>query len=70
MDEHLGYGRYERKPVADGNYLNGKKEKHLKTTYSKLDLQVPRDRDGSFEPQLVKKRQTALAKVEDTVLSL
>jgi putative transposase len=70
LDAHLGYGRYERKPIADGNYRNGKTDKHLKTTYGKLDLQVPRDRDSSFEPQLVKKRQTALAKVEDTVLSL
>src|ERR1044071_6489090 len=58
LDEHLGYGRYERKPVADGNYRNGKIDKQLKTSYCRLDLQVPRDREGSFEPQLVKKRQT------------
>ncbi len=32
LDEHLGYGRYERKPVSDGNYRNGKKDKQLKTT--------------------------------------
>jgi transposase-like protein len=76
MDEHLGYGRYERKAQADQtadlskNYGNEKIDKQLKTTYGKLDIQVPRDRNASFEPQLVKKRQTALAKVEDTVLSL
>jgi transposase-like protein len=76
MDSHLGYGRYERKePPAthlgnEKNYRNGKIDKQVKTTYGKLDIQVPRDRNASFEPQLVKKRQTALAKVEDTVLSL
>jgi putative transposase len=76
MDAHLGYGRYERKTPAEDpllpekNYRNGKSDKQLKTTYGKLDIQVPRDRNSSFTPQLVKKRQTALAKVEDTVLSL
>jgi len=57
----------ERRPVIVGS---GKPSKKVKTEFGEIDLEVPRDRDSTFEPQIVKKRQTVLEGVEDTVLSL
>ncbi|MDD6539281.1 MAG: transposase, partial [Firmicutes bacterium] len=55
MDEHLGYGRYERS--GNGNYRNGTKKKKVRSSYGEFEINVPQDRDGSFEPQIVKKGQ-------------
>jgi transposase-like protein len=71
MDSHLGYGKGER---ADGerrsNTRNGKVTKTVKGTFGELEVATPRDRDGSFEPQLVQKRQVRLAGMEEKILTL
>jgi len=67
LDDHLGYSPHERKGTA--NSRNGKTKKTVKTDSSALEIEVPRDRDGSFEPQLVKKRQRRLAGFDEKVLA-
>ena len=68
MDEHLGYEKHQESD--NPNYRNGTNKKTLKSKYGEIDVAIPRDRDGSFEPQLVKKRERLLNGSEDLILSL
>lgn len=54
LDEELGYPRYDYRNKTTKNSRNSYTPKTLKTSYGKVDLQVPRDRNGEFEPQIVK----------------
>ena len=54
MDEHLGYQEYERSSNPD--YRNGKKTKKICGNFGETKIEVPQDRDGTFEPKVVKKR--------------
>jgi putative transposase len=68
MEDHLGYGKHERS--ESDNSRNGVGVKQLLTEDGPLTLEVPRDRQASFEPQLVKKRQTRVAGLDDKILYL
>lgn len=68
LDNHLGYDKHQ--PNANSNSRNGHSRKTLITDDGELELITPRDRDGSFEPQLVKKHQTRLTAMDDKILSL
>ena len=70
MAEHLGHGKNE--PVANpkGNTRNGKSKKTIKGEFGELPIEIPRDRDGSFEPQIVPKHQTRWTGFDDKILSL
>jgi len=68
MDDHLGYDRHEK--TKAGNSRNGYSSKTLKTEDGTFVVETPRDRDGSFEPQLVRKHQTRFASMDDKILSL
>lgn len=70
MAEHLGYDK--NKPVANpkGNTRNGKSKKTLKGEFGELPIEIPRDRDGSFEPLIVPKHQTRWTGFDDKILSL
>ena len=70
LSEHLGHGKNE--PVANeaGNTRNGKSRKTLKGEFGELPIEVPRDRHGTFEPQLIPKHQTRWAGFDDKILSL
>jgi len=70
LDTHLGYPRHVRKGNASGNVRNGHSQKTLKGAHGHIDIEVPRDRQGLFEPQLVKKCQTRLEGFDDKILSL
>lgn len=70
MDNHLGYDEYERGPKSSENRRNGYSDKHLKTSAGEVAIKVPRDRDASFEPQIVSKRQRDVSAIEDKVLSM
>jgi len=70
MDGHLGYGKHDPAGRDGGNSRNGKRAKTVLTEVGPVEVEVPRDRDGSFEPQLVKKRQRRLTGVDDLVISL
>lgn len=70
LETHLGYGKYEPKAEGTTNSRNGKSRKTLKGEQGHLELEIPRDREGSFEPQLVKKHQTRLEGFNEKILSL
>ncbi|CCG88529.1 IS256 family transposase [Erwinia piriflorinigrans] len=68
MSHHLGYDKNQPKPGA--NSLNGYSTKTVTTGDGPLELRTPRDSDGSFEPQLVKKNQTRISVMDNQILSL
>ena len=70
MTHHLGHEKHGPVTNATGNTRNGKSKKTLKGKNSDLPLAIPRDRDGSFEPQLVEKHQTHWPGFDDQVISL
>jgi transposase-like protein len=71
MSEHLGYDKHEPVGRNRGNSRNGKRAKTvLSDACGEVDIEVPRDREGSFEPVIVKKRQRRLSEVDQVVLSL
>jgi transposase-like protein len=70
MSEHLGYDRHDPAGHNTGNSRNGVRSKRLLTDVGPVEIEVPRDRDGSFEPHIVKKRQRRLSGVDEMVISL
>ena len=60
LDEELGYNKYDYKNKAGSNSRNGHSRKTMKTSFGEVEIAVPRDRKGEFEPQIVKKQQTTL----------
>jgi len=70
MDSHLGYGPNDHGPKTTQNRRNGYGSKTLKSTYGYIPVDVPRDREASFEPQSIPKRTTDVSGIEDKVLSM
>ncbi len=70
MADHLGYSKHDTIGSTTGNSRNGYSSKKLKGDHGEIELQTPRDRHSSFEPQLVKKRQTRITGMDDQILSL
>lgn len=71
MTEHLGYEKHDPAGAGTGNIRNGSRAKTVLTEASgHVEVEVPRDRAGTFEPQIVKKRQRRLNGVDEVVLSL
>jgi putative transposase len=70
MDAHLGYGKHDPAGRNGGNSRNGRRPKTVVTEVGPVEVEVPRDRDGSFEPRIVRKRQRRLDGVDGIVLSL
>ena len=68
LDEHLGYQEYERSSNPD--YRNGRKTKKIRGNFVETEIEVPQDRDGSFEPKVVKKRQKDISGIEQKIISL
>ena len=67
LDSHLGSGKHERAGRVSGNARNGRRAKTVLTEAGPVELDVPRDRDGSFTPQIVRKRQRRLTGVDEMV---
>lgn len=70
MDEHLGRSKYERKEEESKNYRNGHSTKNIKTSFGEVDVDVPRDRNGEFEPKIVKKYETVCNELDKKVIGL
>ena len=71
LEDELGYGKYDYQNKETDNSRNGHSEKTLKTSFGEVDIKVPRDRKGEFEPELVKKQQTSLSgDIEEKILSM
>lgn len=69
MAEHLGHGKHEPVENVSGNTRNGKSKKTLKGDFGELPIEIPRDRLGSFEPQLIAKHQTRWTGFDEKILS-
>jgi transposase-like protein len=71
LTQHLGYDKHNKGALpSGGNSRNGVTSKRLKGQHGEVEILTPRDRDGSFEPQLVKKSQTRLTSMDDQILTL
>jgi transposase-like protein len=70
MSEHLGYDKHEPAGRNKANSRNGTRAKTVLTDVGPVEIEVPRDRDGTFEPKIVRKRQRRLFGVDEMVISL
>ncbi len=71
LEEELGYSKYDYRNKQTDNSRNGYTEKTLKTSLGDMEITIPRDRKGEFDPQLVKKNQTTLSgDIEEKILSM
>ncbi len=70
MNHHLGYDKNAPTGHHSGNSRNGYSTKKLKGDHGEVDIQTPRDRNASFEPRLIKKRQSRITGMDDQILSL
>ena len=68
LDEHLGYDEYERSDNPD--YRNGVKHKKLRSSYGEIPIDIPQDRDGDFEPQIVQKRKKDISAIEQKIIAM
>ena len=68
LDAHLDYDKHQKSKA--NNLRNGYTKKKLKTTLGKTEIQVPRDRNSSFNPMIIKKRQSTIDGVENVIISL
>ena len=71
LDDELGYSKYDYKNKEGSNSRNGHSQKTLKTSFGNIEIETPRDRNGEFDPQLLKKNQTSITQdVEEKILSM
>ncbi len=71
LDDELGYSKYDYKNKDTDNSRNGHSSKTLRTSFGDVEVSVPRDRKGEFEPQLLKKNQTSISQdIEEKILSM
>ena len=70
MEEHLGYEKNAVKGNNSGNSRNGANKKTVQSSYGPIDIGVPRDRNGEFEPKLIKKRQSHISSFDDKIISM
>ena len=71
LDDELGYSRYDYKNKDTDNSRNGHSSKTLRTSFGDVEISVPRDRKGEFEPQVLKKNQTSISQdIEEKILSM
>ena len=70
LDHHLGYEKYSSEGNGSGNSRNGSTPKKIKTTGGTLDIDIPRDRNGSFEPLLIGKHRRRFTALDDHILAL
>lgn len=70
MDHHLGYEKHAFVGNNSGNSRNGYSKKSIKSKYGNMTLDIPRDRNGAFEPQIIKKHETALNGLDHQIIGL
>ena len=71
LDEELGYSKYDYRNKETENSRNGHSAKQLKTSFGNVEVSIPRDRKGEFDPQLLKKNQTSISQdIEEKILSM
>ena len=70
LTDHVGYEKHETAGHKSGNSRNGKSAKTLKGSFGSMPIEVPRDRNGTFEPQIIEKHQTRFTGFDTNIISL
>lgn len=70
MDEQLGYARHSREEKNSHNRRNGKSSKVVKGSFGPVEIAIPRDREGEFEPKLIKKHQRSISSFDEKIISM
>ena len=70
LDDHLSYEKYEHSGESGSNSLKGHSSKRVTASFVDMDIDVPRDRNSTFEPQIVKKHQRDVSDIEGKVISM
>lgn len=70
LDSHLGYTRHSPEGINSGNSRNGKTSKKVKTALGEVKLDIPLDRNSTFEPVLIPKRSRTVEGIEEVIISL
>lgn len=70
LEEDLGYGKYDYENKITSNSRNGYSSKNLRSEYGEIGIDIPRDRNGEFEPQIVKKHQTEIKGLDGQIISM
>lgn len=70
MTEHVGYEKHDGTGDNTGNSRNGTSAKTIKGSFGTMPIEVPRDRNGTFEPQIIEKHQTRFTGFDDNIISL
>jgi transposase-like protein len=70
MDAHLGYQKHDMQNKQTTNSRNGKSKKSIISEYGEQEIAIPRDREGEFEPLVVKKHQSNVTGIEDQIVAL
>ena len=70
LSTHLGYEKHSRKSQSNGNSRNGYSQKTIQGEFGLAEISVPRDRQGEFEPQMVKKGQSRLSGLDEKMIAL
>lgn len=70
LDEHLGYEKHDKSIKETGNSRNGYSSKTLKGNFGEVEIETPRDRQSSFEPQMIRKGQTRITGMDEQILAL
>ena len=68
MDEHIGYEKYQHSDTI--NYRNGVKKKNIRSTFGEFQVEVPQDRNSTFKPQIVKKRQKDISEIDQKIINM
>lgn len=70
MEQHLGYPKHSLAGINSGNSRNGYSKKTVKTGAGQTEKAIPRDRNGEFEPQIIRKYQTTASELEDMIIAM
>ncbi|KJS10191.1 MAG: transposase, partial [Peptococcaceae bacterium BRH_c8a] len=70
MEDHLGYNKHSLEGNNTGNSRNGYSKKTIQTKLGKTDIEIPRDRNGDFEPRVIKKYETTSNDLEDQIIAM
>lgn len=70
LEDSLGYAKHDTKSKATTNARNGRSKKTVRSDYGEVEIQIPRDRNGDFDPMIVKKNQTNVTGIEDQIIAL
>ncbi len=68
MNEHIGYEKYQHSD--DTNYRNGTKKKNVRSTYGEFQVDIPQDRNSTFDPKIVKKRQKDISEIDQKIINM